>query len=196
MTQQYELMFIVPGSLDDTQVPDIKNRVVSLITQADGTIVTDVDLGRRRLAYSIKRQTSGHYVVLQFAMPQAAISSLDKTLQLDSEILRHLLVKAPVRAAADIQTMLKEPERKTLVEVKSEPAPVAVQDFGPTVRRDDPAPGETKNITVEAETPAAQPIGAATTDGLAPVEDSNATIEALDKKLDAILDDTDINLKL
>lgn len=199
MTQQYELMFIVPGSLDDAQVPEIKNRVLTFINEAQATVGTDVDLGRRRLAYQIKRQTTGHYFVLQFTAEQDAVAALDKKLRLDAEILRYLLIKASVRSAEDIKAMLAEPERTQVVveepAVAEPTAPVQAQvqaeEFGPTVKRDDPAPGETKNVT-DAEEVEAEPVAEAAT--TTEEEDPIKSIEELDKKLDALLDDTNIKL--
>ncbi len=195
MIQQYELMFVVPGSLDDAQVPAIKERVVSFINEAEATITLDVDLGRRRLAYMIKRQTHGHYFVLQFTTEQNTVAALDKKLRLDHEVLRYLLVKALPQTEDDITAMLAEPERTQVVEPvvveQPVPAPAPAEEFGPTVKRDDPAPGETKNVT-ETDTVEEPTVAVATETE----EDPNKSIEALDKKLDALLDDTNIDLKL
>lgn len=193
MTQQYELMFILPGSLDDAQVPEIKNRVLTFINEAQATVGTDVDLGRRRLAYQIKRQTSGHYFVLQFTAEQDAVAALDKKLRLDAEILRYLLIKASVRTADDIKAMLAEPERTQVVEepvVVEQPTQAPTEEFGPTVKRDDPAPGETKNVTDTEEVEAVPVVEVET----AEEEDPTKSIEELDKKLDALLDDTNIKI--
>lgn len=196
MIQQYELMFIVPGSLDDAQVPAIKERAVSFINEAQATITLDVDLGRRRLAYMIKRQTYGHYFLVQFTTEQDTVAALDKKLRLDPEVLRYLLIKALPRTADDITAMLAEPERTQVVEPvvveQPTPAPVQAEEFGPTVKRDDPAPGETKNVS-ETEADVAEVEPAAVAEEVVE-EDPTKSIEELDKKLDALLDDTNIKL--
>lgn len=53
-----------------------------------------IDLwGNRDLAYPIKRQTKGTYVHIEFeAMPQSVVS-LDKSLKVEENVLRYLLVR-------------------------------------------------------------------------------------------------------
>lgn len=220
MTQLYELMFIVPGSLDDAQVPEVKNRVLEMIKAANGDITMEHDMERRRLAYPIKRQTYGHYHLVQFNLEPEALLELDKNLRMDADILRHLIIKGTVRAVAEIKTMLADhhPQKETdpvIKKVVSHHVPAGAAEPGPTVKREDIAPGETKKAPAtvdqpvpasETPSPAAEPvmdtavseIPQESIEPTASVEEPEAavSIEELDKRLDAILDDSDIELKL
>jgi len=49
--------------------------------------------GKRRLAYPIRKQREGYYVVMQVQLPPEAISELERRLELSEEVLRYLLVR-------------------------------------------------------------------------------------------------------
>ncbi|MBC7237064.1 MAG: 30S ribosomal protein S6, partial [Chloroflexi bacterium] len=50
------------------------------------------DMGQRRLAYPIKHQLEGHYVLIHARMEQQAIHELERYLRLSEDILRYLLI--------------------------------------------------------------------------------------------------------
>ena len=53
-----------------------------------------VDLwGKRRLAYPVKKQNDGYYVLINFEIEPDAIFEIDRVIKIREEILRHLIVK-------------------------------------------------------------------------------------------------------
>ncbi len=198
MTQHYELMFIIPGSLDEVQVPTVKERVNKLVEEAGGKVTVQYDMQRRRLAYKIKQQTFGYYHLMQFDIEPAQINDLEKKILLDQEILRHLLVKAVPKTEQELEEMLAfkkpvtkeeevvetiEPTKK--VEAKPVPTPIATT---PTEEPAPAAPTEEKALSQEE----ADALEEAKTEDVK----EKVSMEELDKKLDAILDDSDLDLKL
>jgi small subunit ribosomal protein S6 len=79
--RDYEVVFIIQSDLDDTARTEIVERVSSWITDAGGTIVKKDDWGKRRLAYSIRKQREGHYVLLQTQMEPAFVTTLERNIQ-------------------------------------------------------------------------------------------------------------------
>lgn len=102
MVQHYELLFIIPGSYNDSEVPAIKEKVVSFISKIGGQITKDQDYERRKLAYEIKHETFGHYWLMEFDAEGRNIKELNHQLELAPEILRFILVRAKIKTAADI----------------------------------------------------------------------------------------------
>jgi len=89
---EYELVFIAKADLDETLLNDVINRVQSWITDAGGEIVK-VDLwGKRRLAYPIRKQTEGIYVLMNVKMDPKLGATLERNLGLAEAILRFLLI--------------------------------------------------------------------------------------------------------
>jgi small subunit ribosomal protein S6 len=87
----YELVFIVHPDLDESAFKELVEKVKGWITE-DGGQVTKVDLwGKRKLAYPIRKQKEGQYVLMQTAYPPASGVKLERNLRLTEPILRFLI---------------------------------------------------------------------------------------------------------
>lgn len=90
--REYELVFIVNPDLDENALNEVINRVKGWITDGNGE-VSKVDLwGKRKLAYAIRKQTEGYYVLLNINMPSKVGTTLERNLRLLEPVLRFLLV--------------------------------------------------------------------------------------------------------
>ena len=91
--RDYELIFIIAPVVEDEKVQTVVDQVSGWI-QADGGKVTKVDLwGRRKLAYPIQEFSEGTYVLLNAQLKPAALSELERNMELDTSIIRYLLVR-------------------------------------------------------------------------------------------------------
>lgn len=102
MTQHYELLFIIPGSYNDSEVPTIKEKVVSFIAKVGGQITKDQDYERKKLAYDIGQESFGHYWLMEFDAEGGNIKELNHQLELAPEILRFIIAKARIKTAEDV----------------------------------------------------------------------------------------------
>jgi small subunit ribosomal protein S6 len=90
--REYELVFIVHPELDDTALKDVVEKVSGWITEAGG-IVSKVDLwGKRKLAYSIRKQKEGQYVLFRTQMEPTFGVTLERNLRFLEPVLRFLLI--------------------------------------------------------------------------------------------------------
>jgi small subunit ribosomal protein S6 len=89
--RDYELVFIVRPDLDDNSFKEVVERVQSWITEAGGT-VSKVDLwGKRKLAYTIRKQKEGQYVLVKVQMPPAFSTTLERNLRFLEPVMRFLV---------------------------------------------------------------------------------------------------------
>jgi small subunit ribosomal protein S6 len=89
----YEVVYIFNTAVAEEQINEKLERYNALITGENGGQVTATDhWGRRQLAYPIKKQSAGYYVVSQFEAPAAALPEFERLLKLDEELLRYLVV--------------------------------------------------------------------------------------------------------
>lgn len=89
--RDYELVFIVHPDQDETALNETVEKVKGWITETGGTI-SKVDLwGKRRLAYEIRKQKEGQYVLIRTQMDTAACAPLERNLRLHEPIIRYLL---------------------------------------------------------------------------------------------------------
>jgi small subunit ribosomal protein S6 len=117
----YESIFIVNASLDDPQIDAVIARVEDTITKNGGTIAASNRWGRKRLAYSINKKTTGFYVHLEFEGPSTLIAVLERAFQLDEMVLRHLTAIVDKRA-------LKARKAQTIAEPPAEAAQVPTRE--------------------------------------------------------------------
>ena len=89
--RKYELVCIVQPDLDETAFRGAIERVQGWITESGGS-VDKVDVwGRRRLAYPIRKQRDGQYVLLNVTLDPKSTSDLERNIHFLETILRHML---------------------------------------------------------------------------------------------------------
>jgi small subunit ribosomal protein S6 len=90
--REYELMFIIHPDLDDNAVSEIVNRVSGWISEDGGQITKTDMMGKRELAYAIRKQREGQYVLMQTQMEPTAGAKLERNLRYLEPVMRFLLV--------------------------------------------------------------------------------------------------------
>ncbi|TMC83835.1 MAG: 30S ribosomal protein S6 [Chloroflexi bacterium] len=97
--RDYEVLYIVRADLDDDKVQDAVKRVNTLIERSGGTIERTNLWGKRKLAYEVKHQKEGAYVLQDFQLEPNRVPELESSLKITEEVLRHLVVRKPEKAA-------------------------------------------------------------------------------------------------
>ncbi len=91
--RKYEIMYILKADLDDAARKDAMDKLAAIITDNGGKVEnTDESMGLRDLAYPIKDQTKGYYVVLKADMDNVAINEFNRLVRINPVVLRHLIV--------------------------------------------------------------------------------------------------------
>ncbi len=91
--RNYEALYILSPNLEEEAVDTAVARYEETITKAGGTITKTDKWGKKRLAYEIKDQLEGFYVLMTFQAPNEASQELDRLMRIADEVLRHLIVK-------------------------------------------------------------------------------------------------------
>lgn len=90
--RNYELVCILHPDLDETAFNGALDKIKGWITGAEGSIKKTDIWGRRKMAYLIRKQREGQYVLLNISMPPTATAELERNLRLLEPVMRHLLV--------------------------------------------------------------------------------------------------------
>ena len=98
--RDYEVLYIVRPDLDDDKVQDAVKRVNTLIERSGGTADHTNLWGKRKLAYEVKHQKEGIYVLQDFQIGPDRVPELEAALKITEEVLRHLIVRKPETAPA------------------------------------------------------------------------------------------------
>jgi small subunit ribosomal protein S6 len=89
--RNYELVCVFQPDLDETAFNSLLEKVKGWISESGGS-VDKVDVwGRRKLAYIIKKQREGQFVLLNVTMNPAATASLERNLRYQEPVIRHML---------------------------------------------------------------------------------------------------------
>ena len=92
---RYEMTYIIDTALEDTARKDLIERVNNLITNNGGEIEkVDETWGKRRLAYEIKKEVEGFYVIFYVTCPPACVDECDRVMKITDEILKHMIVRS------------------------------------------------------------------------------------------------------
>lgn len=91
MSKAYELTVLIHPDLEtDLETPLAKVR--DIVTNAGGTITSEDNWGKKRLAYKINREDFAVYVYFEVDLPTDAPLKISNTLNITEEVLRYLLV--------------------------------------------------------------------------------------------------------
>lgn len=89
----YETVFIARQELSAAQVEALAANLTEIITQGKGEVTKTELCGLRTLAYSIKKNRKGHYVLFNIEAPAPTIKEMERQIGLNEDILRHLTLK-------------------------------------------------------------------------------------------------------
>lgn len=167
MMKPYELLYIVPAVMTDAEAETVNAKVTEMVKATGAQIIRVENLGKIKLAYPIKHQKYGFYMLVQFDAEAEVISKLEYDLRLNENILRHQLIARG------------EGADKKAYKLEAYQSPISEEGFAP--RRGE---REVKRRGASAPMTAAPIIK----------KGPEMTIEELDKKLDAILEGTNENV--
>ncbi len=108
----YETIFIVNPDLSDDEYQAVLTRAKEVIERRKGVFVKLQEWGKHRLAYAIKKQERGTYVLLNYCGEGGTSSELERLLKLDERVLKSMTIK--LEDAVDPEELLrKEMEAQT-----------------------------------------------------------------------------------
>ncbi len=102
----YELTYIISPISGETDTNAVAAKIRSfIISQIAGEIKKEYISEKKRLSFPIKKQSGGFYATVEFQAEPEKIEELKKFLELDNDVLRHLII------AVDAKAQVKRPAR-------------------------------------------------------------------------------------
>lgn len=91
----YELSFIIGPNVPETEHKAIEQEILDNLKKMKANISkAPYAIGRKKLAYPIKKQKHGFYVFLEFELEEkSGLKDFEVKLKHDPKILRHLIIK-------------------------------------------------------------------------------------------------------
>ena len=100
MVKQYETVFIATPVLSEEQMKETVKKYTDLLTSKGAEIVYENNWGMRKLAYPIRKKTTGFYYLIEFKAEGSVINDLEIAYKRDERLLRFLTVSLDKHAVA------------------------------------------------------------------------------------------------
>ena len=89
--RKYEIIFIAHPDLDEENLNNVVEKVKGWIADDKGEVVSVDNWGKKRLAYRIRKQREGQYVLITANMEPAAVKNLSLNLRYVESIMRSMI---------------------------------------------------------------------------------------------------------
>jgi small subunit ribosomal protein S6 len=89
----YELIYIMKPDATEQEVNDLHGQVAGIVERLGGTIDKTDTWGRRKMAYEIRHNKEGFYVLEVITGSGELMKEIDRRLKVTEGLLRHLIVR-------------------------------------------------------------------------------------------------------
>ena len=91
--QKYESVLIARQDLGASQVNNIVSNLSEVIKKEGGEVVRVDNWGLKTLAYRIKKNRNGHYVIMNISAPANAIAEYERIMRFNEDIIRYMTIR-------------------------------------------------------------------------------------------------------
>jgi small subunit ribosomal protein S6 len=127
MNRTYELMFIVRPDMTEEDLDKLLAMLQSIVPASGGSIVKVDKMGKRRLAYTVKRFHEGIYVLMVVEGGGAVIHELERRLRVTEQVIKFLTVRTDEEQKRLDKVKALRDARKKVSAQPAAPAPVAAE---------------------------------------------------------------------
>ena len=89
--RKYEIIFIAHPDLDEENLNNVVEKVKGWIAEDKGEVVSVDNWGKKRMAYRIRKQRDGQYVLITANMEPAAVKNLSQNMRFVESIMRSMI---------------------------------------------------------------------------------------------------------
>jgi small subunit ribosomal protein S6 len=89
----YEELFIVRANATEEEIKPLLDQLKQQITKGGGAVEKEDNWGVRRLAYRVKKQNEGQYILLVFTASPETVKELERRLRVSDIVLKFITVR-------------------------------------------------------------------------------------------------------
>jgi len=93
MNRTYEIMFIVRPDVEEAELDKLIEGFSANVTNGGGEVKNVEKMGRRRLAYTVRKFNDGFYVLLTIAAAGSLISEIERRLRVSEQVIKFITVR-------------------------------------------------------------------------------------------------------
>ncbi len=89
---KYESVVIINPNVEENAMKELIERFQTLIN-TDGKVEQVNELGKKKLAYEVKKNKEGYYVVYDFEANPSLIAELERNYRITDEVIKFIVIK-------------------------------------------------------------------------------------------------------
>ena len=93
MNRTYEIMFIVRPDVEEAELDKLIEGFSGNVTSGGGEVKSVEKMGRRRLAYTVRKFNDGFYVLLNVAAAGSLITEIERRLRVSEQVIKFITVR-------------------------------------------------------------------------------------------------------
>ncbi|MBW8869821.1 MAG: 30S ribosomal protein S6, partial [Acidobacteriales bacterium] len=114
MNRTYELMFIVRSDMPDEDQDKLISYLENAVTTSGGQVKNVEKMGKRRLAYTVRKFHDGIYILLTFEGSGGLVHELERRLRVNEPVIKFLSVRIDEeQKRLDKIKVIRDSKRKT-----------------------------------------------------------------------------------
>lgn len=106
--RRYETIFITHPELTEEELSELKEKILSILTQFKGDLIKLDDWGLKKLTFEVRRNSRGRYFLIDYAAGKDLIRELERNLRLNDRVLRFQTVRTSDELTPEAIKTLKE----------------------------------------------------------------------------------------
>jgi len=96
MQRNYEVMFIVRPDQSEEDIDKLISNLESNVTTAGGTVKSTEKMGKRRLAYVVRKFQDGFYILITLEGSGELVKEIERRLRVTEQVIKFISVRTDV----------------------------------------------------------------------------------------------------
>ena len=88
---KYESVIIINPAVEEDRVKELTTKFTDMINK-DGKVEKAENLGKKKLAYPVKKNTEGYYVVFYFTANPSIIAELERNYRITDDVIKFMTI--------------------------------------------------------------------------------------------------------
>lgn len=91
----YETVYVLKPNLSESESSAVNEKVDSVISKFKGKLLHRDEWGQRELAYTIRHQTTGNYVIVNYTGDAGVVEEIERHFKISGLVIRYLTALTP-----------------------------------------------------------------------------------------------------
>ena len=136
MSRLYEVMFIVRPDVEDEEADKLIESLSNTVKTGGGSVKTVEKLGRRKLAYQVRKFNDGNYILFTIEAMGPVVLELERRLRVTEQVIKFITVRIDEEEKRLAKVKALRGVRRT---ANAEPAPAPATAAAPAAAPAEPA---------------------------------------------------------